>query len=193
MCFQVADQKPADNLTKLADIDVDDLVSKTRGISNGVLFNVWQSLLKEWGPDSLGVLWEDTMQELLTEVTFQDYHYSFSPRFGPNSSTLVLTYHLFFVHFLLFSGLKHGAHLKHKAAQLRHEGLGKIKIALAGADTSSLLWNSAGALWVWCFLRIWCGRECFGGRRVDYWSCRRGCSWTQRSGQFSHSWVGFPI
>ena len=29
-----------------------------------------QSLLKEWGPDSLGVLREDTMQELLTGVTF---------------------------------------------------------------------------------------------------------------------------
>ena len=31
------------------------------------------------------------------------------------------------------------AHLKQKAAQLRHKGLGQIKIALAGTDTSSLL------------------------------------------------------
>ena len=31
------------------------------------------------------------------------------------------------------------AHLEEKAAQLRHEGLGRIKMALAGTDTSSLL------------------------------------------------------
>ena len=31
------------------------------------------------------------------------------------------------------------SHLEEKAAQLRHEGLGRIKIALAGTDTSSLL------------------------------------------------------
>ena len=81
-----ADNKPTDNLTKLAAIHVDGLSSQTRGISKGVIFNVWQSLLKEWGPDSLGVLPEDTMQELLTGVT-RDYHYSFSSIFGPNSST----------------------------------------------------------------------------------------------------------
>ena len=68
--FSDANKKPADNLRKLAVIDVDDLLSKTRGISKGVLFNVQQSLLKEWGPDSLSVLPEDTMQELLTGVTF---------------------------------------------------------------------------------------------------------------------------
>ena len=54
--FSDADKKPADNLTKLTAMDMDDLPSKTRGISKGVLFNVQQSLLKEWGPDSLGVL-----------------------------------------------------------------------------------------------------------------------------------------
>ena len=47
--FSNTNKKPADNLTKLAAIDVDDLLSKTRGINNGVLFNMWQSLLKEWG------------------------------------------------------------------------------------------------------------------------------------------------
>ena len=31
------------------------------------------------------------------------------------------------------------AHLEEKAAQLRHEGLGHIEIALAGMDASSLL------------------------------------------------------
>ena len=30
-------------------------------------------------------------------------------------------------------------HLEEKAAQLKHEGLGRIKIALTGTDTSSFL------------------------------------------------------
>ena len=37
-------------------------------ISKGVIYNICQSLLKEWGPESLGVLHEDTMQQLLTGV-----------------------------------------------------------------------------------------------------------------------------
>ena len=65
-----ADKKPADNLTKLAALDIDNLLVKMQSISKGVLLNVQQTLLKEWGPDSLGVLPEDTMQELLTGVTF---------------------------------------------------------------------------------------------------------------------------
>ena len=65
-----ADKQPADSLTKLAAVDIDSLLVKTPGISKSVLFNVQQALLKEWGPDSLGVILEDTMQELLTGVTF---------------------------------------------------------------------------------------------------------------------------
>ena len=38
--FSDADKKPADNLTKLAAMDVGDLLPKTRGISKDVLFNV---------------------------------------------------------------------------------------------------------------------------------------------------------
>ena len=101
-----ADKEPANNLTKLAVIDVDDLLSKTRGISKGVIYNVHQSLLKERGPDSLGVLPVDTMQELLTGVTFQNYLHFISSVFVftwdnysyqaiPNLSRLILTYHLF--------------------------------------------------------------------------------------------------
>ena len=44
--------------------------------------------------------------------------------------------------FLYFQGLnllELAAHLEEKAAQLRHEGLGQIKIALAGTGISSLL------------------------------------------------------
>ena len=51
-----ANKKPADNLTKPTTLDMDNLFAKTKGISKSVLFNVQQSLLKEWGPDSLGVL-----------------------------------------------------------------------------------------------------------------------------------------
>ena len=65
-----ANKKLADNIAKLTTLDIDNLFAKTQGISKGVLFNVWQALLKEWGPDSLGVLLEDIMQELLTGVTF---------------------------------------------------------------------------------------------------------------------------
>ena len=36
-------------------------------------------------------------------------------------------------------------HLEEKAARLKHEGLGKIKIALAGCNTSSLLDTLGGA------------------------------------------------
>ena len=70
MLFPDSKREPANNLTKLAAIDVDDLLSKTRGISKGVVYNVHQSLLRELGPDSLSVLPEDIMQELWTGVTF---------------------------------------------------------------------------------------------------------------------------
>ena len=44
-----------------------------------------------------------------------------------------------FIYFQGLNLLELAAHLEEKAAQLRHEGLGKIKIALASMDTSSLL------------------------------------------------------
>ena len=40
-------------------------------------------------------------------------------------------------------------HLEEKAARLKHEGSGKIKIALAGCNTSSLLDTLEGAF---CFI-----------------------------------------
>ena len=58
------------SLTKLAALDIDNLLIKTQSISKDVLFNVFQALLKEWGQDSLSVLLEDIMQELSTGVTF---------------------------------------------------------------------------------------------------------------------------
>ena len=49
-------------------MDIDSLLSKTSEISKGVIYNIHQSLLKEWGPESLGVLPEGTIQKLLTGV-----------------------------------------------------------------------------------------------------------------------------
>ena len=85
------------------------------------------------------------MQELLTGVTFNFSiffpisYFSYLPFF-----LLILTCppFLFYFFFLYFQGLnllELAAHLEEKAAQLRCEGLGSIKIALAGTDTSSLL------------------------------------------------------
>ena len=66
-----ADKKHAEDLTSLATLDIEDILAKTQSIGRGVLLNVCQSLLKEWGADSLGVLPEDMMQELITGVTTQ--------------------------------------------------------------------------------------------------------------------------
>ena len=63
-----ADKIPADSFAKVASYDVDKLFSKASTISEGVIFNICHSLLKEWGPESLGILPEDIMQQLLTEV-----------------------------------------------------------------------------------------------------------------------------
>ena len=68
--FIDVDKQPADNLSKVAAFDIDKLLFKTSQISHDVIFNIWHALLKEWGLESLGVLPEDTMQQLLTEVNF---------------------------------------------------------------------------------------------------------------------------
>ena len=106
MQFSDGDKEPANDLTKLAATNVDDLLFKTKGISKGIVYNMHQYLLKEWGSDSLHVLPEDTMQELLMGVTLKNYHYLISSIFVftgsnypyqtiPNSSMIILTYHLF--------------------------------------------------------------------------------------------------
>ena len=65
-------KEPTESLVNVAAFDVDRLFSKASSINEGVLFNVQQSLLKAWGPESLGTLPEDTMQQLLTEVNILD-------------------------------------------------------------------------------------------------------------------------
>ena len=56
-----ADKQPVVSLAKVAAYDVDKLFSKASTISEGI-FNIWHSLLKEWGQESLGILPEDIMQ-----------------------------------------------------------------------------------------------------------------------------------
>ena len=72
LLFPDAANKLADNPTKLATLKVEEILAKTGDISKDILFHIHQSLLKEWGADSLGVLPEDVMQELLMGVTTQN-------------------------------------------------------------------------------------------------------------------------
>ena len=68
--FIDVDKQPVDSLSKVAAFDIDKLLSKKSQIIEDVIFNIQHSLLKEWAPESLGVLPKDTMQQLLTEVNF---------------------------------------------------------------------------------------------------------------------------
>ena len=43
------DIQPSECLSQVAAIDIDKLLSKAPEISEKVLFNVWESLLKDWG------------------------------------------------------------------------------------------------------------------------------------------------
>ena len=63
------DVQPSESLSQVAAIDFDKLLSKAQEISEKVLFNVQETLLKDWGPKSVGALPKDTMQQLLTEVS----------------------------------------------------------------------------------------------------------------------------
>ena len=53
---------PSDSLAKVVAYNVDKLFAKTSTISEGADLNTHHSLLKKWGPESLGVLPEDIMQ-----------------------------------------------------------------------------------------------------------------------------------
>ena len=66
--FTDADKQPADSLIKVAAFDVDKLLSKASTTSEGAIFNIW-------GLESLGVLPEDTMQQLLMEVKILNFKF----------------------------------------------------------------------------------------------------------------------
>ena len=59
--FLDVDKLPVDSLAEVAAYDVDKLFSNTSTISEGAVLHICHSLLKEWGPESLGVLPEDLM------------------------------------------------------------------------------------------------------------------------------------
>ena len=65
----LADTQPSENLSQVAAFDISRLLSKAPRISESVLFNIHESLIKDWGPESVGALPKDTMQQLLTEVS----------------------------------------------------------------------------------------------------------------------------
>ena len=71
--FTDADNQPADDLSKVVAINIESLLSRTSEISMGVVCNIHQLLLKEWGPESFGVLPEDMIQQLLTGVIFYSF------------------------------------------------------------------------------------------------------------------------
>ena len=73
LLFTDADKKPVEDLTSLAALNIEDVLSETQSMSRGILLNVRHSWLKEWGSDALGFLPEDMMQELLTGVTTENY------------------------------------------------------------------------------------------------------------------------
>ena len=62
--------QPSGDLSQVAAFDISRLLSKVPQISESVLFNVHESLIKDWGSESVGALPEDTMQQLLTEVGY---------------------------------------------------------------------------------------------------------------------------
>ena len=63
-----ADKQPADSLSRVAAFNVEELLLKSSETSRGAIYNICESLVKEWGPESLGSLPEDHIQELLKEV-----------------------------------------------------------------------------------------------------------------------------
>ena len=62
--------KPAESLEQVTVHDIEKLLSKLSELSESLLLQLRQSLAKEWGPESMGTLPEDSIQKLLTEVGF---------------------------------------------------------------------------------------------------------------------------
>ena len=62
------DKQPADSLPRVAAFNVEKLLLKSSETSRGAIYDIHKSLVKEWGPESLGSLPEDCIQELLIEV-----------------------------------------------------------------------------------------------------------------------------
>ena len=65
-----------ESLEQIAAFDVEKLLSKSTTLSENLLLQLWQSLTKEWGTGSVGILPEDLIQKLLTQVWSIDNHSS---------------------------------------------------------------------------------------------------------------------
>ena len=65
-----------ESLEQIATFDVEKLLSKSATLSENLLLQLWQSLTKEWGTGSVGILTEDFVQKLLTEVWSIGNHFS---------------------------------------------------------------------------------------------------------------------
>ena len=67
-----------ESLDQIATFDVEKLLSISATLSENLLLQLWQSLTKEWGTGSVGILPEGFVQKLLTEVWSigNDYHSS---------------------------------------------------------------------------------------------------------------------
>ena len=62
--------KPTESQKHITAYDVEKLLSKSSMLSKGLLLQLRQSLTKEWGSSSVGILPKDSIQKLLTEVGF---------------------------------------------------------------------------------------------------------------------------
>ena len=65
-----------ESLELIAAFDVEKLLSKSATLSENLLLQLWQSLTKEWGTGSVGILPKDFVQKLLTEVWSIENHSS---------------------------------------------------------------------------------------------------------------------
>ena len=66
-----------ESLEQIATFDLEKLLSKSATLSENLLLELCQSLTKEWGTGSVGILPKDFVQKLLTEVwSIENYYHS---------------------------------------------------------------------------------------------------------------------
>ena len=66
-----------ESLEQIATIDIEKLLSKSTTLSENLLLQLRQSLTKEWGTGSVGILPKDFIQKLVTEVwSIENYYHS---------------------------------------------------------------------------------------------------------------------
>ena len=66
-----------ESLEQIATFDIEKLLSKSATLRENLLLQLWQSLTKEWGTGSVGILPKDFIQKLLTEVwSIENYYCS---------------------------------------------------------------------------------------------------------------------